>query len=126
MHTNFTTRSRPADHGAPTRAGGHPRDSGGDVRPFWGSVVIRMATAGDRSSLERLAQLDSAEIPTGATLIAEVGERAVAALSLNDGDVIADPFVPTSDTVALLRLRATQLNAPRPGSSWPRLVRAAG
>ena len=126
MNTHFNTQSRPADRGSATRRGGHPSDVGGYVRPFWSPVVIRMATAGDRSSLERLAELDSADMPTGGTLIAELGERAVAALSLNGGDAIADPFVPTGDIVALLRLRATQLNAPRPGSSWPRFVRDAG
>ena len=125
MHTTFNTRSRPADHGAATRAAAHSSDSGAYVPLSRGPVVIRMATAADRSSLERLAQLDSADMPTGATLIAELGERAVAALSLNDGDAIADPFVPTGDIVALLRLRATQLNTPHPGTSRPRFVRAA-
>jgi hypothetical protein len=124
MNMQFNTQSRPADHGAATRAGGHPSDSAGYVAPFWGPVVIRMATAGDRNSLERLAQLDSTDPPTGGTLIAELRERAVAALSLNDGTAIADPFVPTSDIVALLRLRATQLNAQRRRSHLPRFVRA--
>ena len=112
-HFTFNTRSRPTDHGAATRAGHHPSDLGADAPPFWGSVAIRMATAGDRSSLERLAELDSTDTPTGETLIAELRERAVAALSLDDGTAIADPFVPTGDIVALLRLRAAQLSAQR-------------
>ena len=33
----------------------------------------------------------------------------VAAIALGDGTVIADPFLPTADLVALLRLRANQL-----------------
>jgi hypothetical protein len=85
-----------------------------------------MATAGDRSSLERLAELDSTDTPTGGTLIAELRERAVAALSLNDGKAIADPFVATGDIVALLRLRAVQLNPQRRKSRSPRFLRAGG
>jgi hypothetical protein len=82
------------------------------LEALWSPVVIRIATAGDRASLERLAELDSSAAPTGEMLIGELGKRAVAALSLSDGDVIADPFVPTSDVLALLRLRAAQLNRP--------------
>jgi hypothetical protein len=62
-----------------------------------------------------------------------VGERdgrPVAAVSLSDGAVIADPFVATADVVALLQLRARQLGGQRrrrPGRAlaW-RLSRAAG
>ena len=80
------------------------------AQPFWGPIIVRIATAGDRSSLERLAALQSTKRPTGATLIGELQERPVAALSLSDGTVIADPFVATGDVVALLRVRARQLN----------------
>ncbi len=82
------------------------------AEPLWGPIVIRVATANDRTPLERLAALDSTERPTGTTLIAERLERPVAALSLSDGKVIADPFIATGDIVALLTLRAQQLGAP--------------
>jgi hypothetical protein len=81
--------------------------------PFFGRVVIRLATAGDRCSLERLAQLDSTDMPLGPVLIGELRERPVAALSLGDGKVVADPFVATGEIVELLRLRARQLDRPR-------------
>jgi len=45
-----------------------------------------------------------------------IGERAgqpIAALSLADGAIVADPFVASADVVALLRLRARQLRAER-------------
>lgn len=77
--------------------------------PFGGPVVIRLATARDRRSLERLAALDSAEVPSGVTLIANLRERPVVAVSLSDGSAVADPFVATSDVLELLRLRARQL-----------------
>jgi hypothetical protein len=73
-------------------------------------VVIRIATAADRRSLEHLAELDSAAAPVGPTLIGELRGRPVAALSLGDGRAIADPFVATSDILELLRLRAGQLD----------------
>lgn len=79
-------------------------------------VVIRLAGANDEAELARLAELDSARPPSGATLIAELHERPVAALSLSDGQAVADPFTPTSEIIELLRLRATQLRprlAPR-------------
>ncbi len=73
-------------------------------------VAHRMATAGDRGPLERLAELDSTETLIGATLIGALGGRVVAALSLCDGKVIADPFVASTEIVELLRVRAQQLN----------------
>jgi hypothetical protein len=72
-------------------------------------VVIRLATSADRRALEVLAELDSARPPGGESLIGELLGRPVAALSLNDGQLIADPFVATGDVVDLLRLRARQL-----------------
>lgn len=88
----------------------------GDIpsRPLLASIAVRLATANDREALERLAALDSTEPPRGSTLVGELLQRPVAALSLSDGRVIADPFVATADVVALLRLRARQLAARRP------------
>lgn len=74
------------------------------------AITVRMANAADLLAIERLAQLDSAVAPRGAVLVAELGRSGiVAALSIEDGAVIADPFVPTAELVALLRLRARQL-----------------
>ncbi len=78
-------------------------------RPLFASIAVRLATANDREALERLAVLDSTEPPRGSTLLGELLQRPVAALSLSDRRVIADPFVATADVVALLRLRARQL-----------------
>jgi hypothetical protein len=92
--------------------GGRTRDT--PLRPLFASIAVRLATANDREALERLAALDSTEPPRGSTLVGELLQRPVAALSLSDGRVIADPFVATADIVALLRLRARQLGARRP------------
>jgi hypothetical protein len=73
-------------------------------------VTIRLAHTGDERELARLAALDSARPPTGPALVAESDARLLAALPLGSGRPLADPFEPTAQLVALLELRATQLN----------------
>jgi hypothetical protein len=75
-------------------------------------ITVRHAVAGDRSALDRLAALDSANSPRGPALVAEADSRMLAALPLGSGRPIADPFEPTAEVVALLQLRAEQLAAP--------------
>ncbi len=77
--------------------------------PRWSPVVIRLAVTADEDALRRLAQLDSARPLAGQKLLAEHGGSLVAAVSIDDGSTIADPFRTTADTVELLRLRAAQL-----------------
>ena len=72
-------------------------------------LAIRPATADDGADVARLAALDSAAVPTGALLLGVVDGRAVAALSVDSGAVVADPFSPTADLVNLLRQRAERL-----------------
>ncbi len=79
----------------------------------WASVTVRLATSDDRRELERLAALDGAEAPPASpVLIGAVMQRPVVALSLADGNLVADPFTPTCELVELLRLRARQLLRP--------------
>ena len=108
MHSHLThvlARQRQQELNAAAR--GRIRET--PLRPLFASIAVRPATANDREALERLAALDSTEPPRGSTLVGELLQRPVAALSLSDGRVIADPFVATADIVALLRLRARQL-----------------
>ena len=87
-------------------------------------LVLRPATAVDSAALERLAALDSARPLTGAIVLAESDGVPRAALSLEDGRLIADPFVPTAGDVDLLRTRAASLCTPsRTRSSLSRLRR---
>ena len=74
------------------------------------NITVRYAVAADLSELARLAALDSATPPRGPALIAEADSRMLAALPLGSGRPIADPFEPTAEIVALLELRAEQLN----------------
>src|SRR4051794_14260766 len=71
-------------------------------------LTIRRAYPDDRDALVRLAQLDSGTPPAGAVLVAESSGVIVAALDLERGVAIADPFVPTANIVELLRLHATR------------------
>lgn len=85
---------------------------GGAARPEprWSALIIRLAVQDDETKLRRLAQMDSARPLSGRTLLAEQGGSVVAALSLDDGTAIADPFVASADAVAMLRVRAAQLS----------------
>jgi hypothetical protein len=74
-------------------------------------VVIRPARDAELAQLHDLAGIDSAEPLGGAVLVAAVAGELWAALSLQDGRVIADPFRPTTGAVELLRMRAAQLRA---------------
>jgi hypothetical protein len=74
-------------------------------------VVIRTAGDSDAGRLKRLAQLDSAPVPAGPTLVAEVDGLLVAALPLYGGRAVADPFMPTAGLVRMLELRAAQVRA---------------
>jgi len=72
------------------------------------SLSLRHATPADSAAVAYLAALDDAERLTGSVLVAFDGERPVAAVSLDDGRAVADPFTRTADVVDLLRVRARQ------------------
>jgi hypothetical protein len=75
------------------------------------NVVIRTADAGDVLALINLSDLDSQSVPPGRLLVAEVEGEIRAALSVETGRFIADPFESTVNLRALLRLRADQLQS---------------
>jgi hypothetical protein len=73
------------------------------------SITIRVSHGCDADALERLADLSGTELPAGELIVAESDGELIAALSLGTGRAIGDPFHVTSDLVALLRVRAAQL-----------------
>ncbi len=75
------------------------------------TVVIRAARGSDGPALRRLAALDSADLPAGDLLIAEADAELVAAMSLETGAKVADPFRRTAEVVDLLAFRAKRLRA---------------
>jgi hypothetical protein len=87
-----------------------------------GKLEIRAATDADLPALVRLARLDSSRPPVGTILVAEEDGEIVAALAAEDGAIIANPFRATAPIVAMLRLRAEQLN-PRTRRTLPSLRR---
>jgi hypothetical protein len=72
-------------------------------------LIIRLARPEDEAAVERLAELDSARVPTGDVIVAEVRGTVWAALSLADFHAVADPFRPTGELVFLLAERGRQL-----------------
>ena len=81
--------------------------------PATSPLVIRPAHAADAAALERLAKLDTALVPAGEKLVAEVGGELVAAYGVERGERIGDPFRPTADVLDLLELRVRRLRRPR-------------
>jgi hypothetical protein len=114
---------RAASRGTPERgrtAGADPADD----------VVIRAATPADSAALVRLGELDgnrsAGQLLAGAAaehavLVAEVDGSLEAALSLDGGLAIADPFRRTALDLQLLSIRARQLGGDVPRGRRHRL-----
>ena len=81
------------------------------------TIILQQATAAEDAALRELSQLDSARTVSRPALMAVVDGRLLAAISLHDGRVVADPFAETEDAVALLRVRSSALQTvPRRGN----------
>jgi hypothetical protein len=85
--------------------------------------TLRLAVPADAEAVDRLAQLDSRRAPRGTVLLADVGGELWAAISVDDGHAVADPFRPTGELVAMLLERSRQVRAtprtPDLPSVWP-------
>jgi hypothetical protein len=71
-------------------------------------ITIRQTHQAEAEALRRLAELDGRRAPTGPALLAYADDELVAAVGVEDGRVVADPFRYTSDVVMTLMLRAAQ------------------
>jgi hypothetical protein len=86
-------------------------------------ITIRHSAGGDRTRVLELAQLDGRAAPAGEMLLAEVGGKLWAAVGIEDGAAVADPFEPSGEVEWLLQMRAEQERAMRaPGSRIGRLM----
>lgn len=86
-------------------------------------ITIRHAADRDRAGLLELSELDGRPAPIGEVLLAEVGGKLWAAMGVDDGAAVSDPFKPASEVVWLLHVRAEQERAMRaPGSHGGRLM----
>jgi len=94
------------------RAEGRRANASGFAEADGSTMELRLAGAAETQVVRRLAALDDAPELEGQVLLALIDGEAVAALSLRDQRVVANPFVLTRDVVALLRLRAEHLLGP--------------
>jgi len=78
------------------------------------SLTIRHASAADEADLTRLAALDSSRVPSGELIVAQLDGRLVAALSVDTGAAIADPFEHTAAILDSMRAQVRSSRQPRP------------
>jgi len=99
--------------------------------PSGATGVLRRARPEESPAVARLVALDSARALVGDVVIAYVGGRPVAAASVVEDRVVADPFEPTAEVVEALRdhlaarrhargaaARAASRSRARPRSVW--------
>ena len=67
-------------------------------------ITIRQATTADAFALRRLAALDDRAALHGEVLVAEQAGEIRAALSLENGRAVANPFAPTAELVDMLHV----------------------
>jgi hypothetical protein len=77
--------------------------------PMDTSITIRAAGPQDVDALRRLAQRDTRALPDGELLIALINGEARAAISLTNGETVADPFHRTEELVGMLTVRSSLL-----------------
>jgi hypothetical protein len=70
-----------------------------------GNITIREANNSDVFALRRLAALDSRPALRGSALVAEEHGELRAAIDVDSGRVIANPFAPTAELVDMLRIQ---------------------
>ena len=73
-------------------------------------LSIRPAEPTEDAILRDLSELDATPQLTRPALLAIVDDHPVAAVSLTDGRIAADPFTRTEDVVVLLRARVQSLS----------------
>ena len=78
-------------------------------QPVRAAIELRLSAC--RSELERLAALSERRLGDGDWLVADVNGVPVAAVSLDNGSTVYDPFKSTSQAVSLLKLRRKQVLA---------------
>jgi hypothetical protein len=78
-------------------------------QPVRDAIQLRLSAC--REELERLAQLSERVARSGDWLVADVDGVPVAAVSIEDGSTLYDPFKRTSQVVSLLELRRKQVLA---------------
>lgn len=74
-------------------------------------TAIQLRLSACRDELERLAALSERQLHESDWIVADVDGVPVAAVAVDDGTTVYDPFRPTSQAVSLLQLRRKQVLA---------------
>jgi hypothetical protein len=93
------------------------------VREDSSEIELRLCRVSDHEALAELAALSERALPIGSFVVALVDRRLVAALPIDGGCLLADPFVRTVHLRRLLELRAAQIREPHGQTTLRRLVR---
>src|SRR3954468_7699494 len=97
--------------------------------PVSSAVVTRHARHDEAGALAALAELDSSRAPRGEVIVADVQGELWAAVSVDDGHAVANPFRPSGALAFRLSGRARELHRAgrhttrRPRGGRPRLTR---
>ena len=75
------------------------------------TMTIRTLGPADREAIEAIAARDSRPVPFGTLLGAEVEGKLLAAISVESGAMVSDPFARTAELRQLLELRVSQISA---------------
>jgi hypothetical protein len=95
---------------------------------YHGPLTIRLAHSGDAAAIARLVEMEEAQPLRGESLVAELDGTIIAALSLHDGQAVAELFRPTAGIVrALQQWRVELVESRHTGPAersqpWRRLV----
>jgi hypothetical protein len=97
--------------------------------PTSADVVLRYARPDEADALAALARLDSSRAPRGDVIVADVQGELWAAVSVDDGHAVANPFRPSAELTFRLSERAREIHGAgrdrtwRPRGGRPRHVR---
>ena len=105
LHSRFASERLKDDH---ARLEPEP-DGTATLKPE--AITIRPLREEDVAAVERLAELEERRVPAGPLLLADVEGTIEAAVAIETGEALANPFVASAEVVSLLELRAGQLRA---------------
>jgi hypothetical protein len=105
LHSRFASERLKDDHDGIK----HEDEGTATLEPE--SITIRPLREEDVPAVELLAELEERVVPSGPLLLAEVEGTVEAAIGLEGGETVANPFSESEAAVSLLHVRAAQLRA---------------
>ena len=105
LHSRYASERLKDDHG------GLEPEPDGTAKLEPETITIRPSREEDAPAVEQLAELEERGVPRGPLLLADVEGTVEAAVAIETGEALANPFVPSEEVVSLLEHRADQLRA---------------